>query len=187
MSNIITVKIKTDDVIKSIDNLESLELIKLNNDEYKSYLKYAKDTVIEDYDEYINSEKYQKIVKYIKDNDISGKLIKKYEVKIYDYFFKNDKINFKEIKEFIINLEKIPDPSKLSPEFHEYLIENKAKVGLGSGLTADIDDSLSPEIQSLRCVIKMTEYTPISGGNLSEFNKIPELFIKKKNFNSVKK
>ena len=94
-------------------------------------------------------------------------------------FFKNDKINFKEIKEFIINLEKIPDPIKLSPEFHEYLIENKAKVGLGSRLTADIDDSLSPEIQSLRCVIKMTEYTPISGSNLSEFNKIPELFIKK--------
>ena len=27
---------------------------------------------------------------------------------------------------------------------------------------------------------KLTEYTPISGGNLSEFNKIPELFINKR-------
>ena len=26
----------------------------------------------------------------------------------------------------------------------------------------------------LRCVIKMTKYTPISGGNITELNKIPE-------------
>ena len=33
---------------------------------------------------------------------------------------------------------------------------------------------------SLRCVIKMTEYTPISGGNISELNKIPDLFLNKR-------
>ena len=32
----------------------------------------------------------------------------------------------------------------------------------------------------LRCVIKMTEYTPISGGNISELNKIPDLFLNKR-------
>ena len=32
----------------------------------------------------------------------------------------------------------------------------------------------------LRYVIKMTEYTPISGGNLSDLNKITELFLNKK-------
>ena len=32
----------------------------------------------------------------------------------------------------------------------------------------------------LRCVIKMTEYTSISGGNISELNKIPDLFLNKR-------
>ena len=29
-------------------------------------------------------------------------------------------------------------------------------------------------------IIKLTEYTPISGGNISELNKIPELFLNKR-------
>ena len=32
----------------------------------------------------------------------------------------------------------------------------------------------------LRCVIKVTEYTPILGGNITELNKIPELFLNKR-------
>ena len=36
------------------------------------------------------------------------------------------------------------------------------------------------EIIYLRCVIKMTEYVPISGGNISELNKIPDLFLNKR-------
>ena len=32
----------------------------------------------------------------------------------------------------------------------------------------------------LRCVIKMTEYTPISGGNISQSDKIPDLFLNKR-------
>ena len=38
----------------------------------------------------------------------------------------------------------------------------------------------STKVKSLRCVIKMTECTPISGGNISELNKIPELFLSKR-------
>ena len=56
MENIITAEVKTHDVIKSIDNLEYLELTKLNLPEDKSFLKYARDTVIKNYDEYIKSE-----------------------------------------------------------------------------------------------------------------------------------
>ena len=41
MENIITEKVKTHDVIKSIDNLEYLELTKLDLPEDKSFLKYA--------------------------------------------------------------------------------------------------------------------------------------------------
>ena len=32
----------------------------------------------------------------------------------------------------------------------------------------------------LSCIIKLTEYTPISGGNMTELNKIPELFLNKR-------
>ena len=33
---------------------------------------------------------------------------------------------------------------------------------------------------NLKCIVKMTEFTPISGGNMTELNKIPELFCNKK-------
>ena len=38
----------------------------------------------------------------------------------------------------------------------------------------------STKMAPLRCVIKVTEYTPISGGNILELNKIPELFLNKR-------
>ena len=60
MENIITAKVKTHDVIKSIDNLEYLELTKLDLPEDNLFLKYARDTVIKNYDEHIKSEKYKK-------------------------------------------------------------------------------------------------------------------------------
>ena len=43
-----------------------------------------------------------------------------------------------------------------------------------------VDDTKEPIHQNLRYVIKMTEYTPISGGNISELNKIPDLFLNKR-------
>ena len=33
---------------------------------------------------------------------------------------------------------------------------------------------------NLKCVVKMTEYTPISGGNITELNKMPDLFLNKR-------
>ena len=75
MENIITAKIKTHDVIKSIDNLEYLEHTKLNLPEGKPFLKYARDTVIKNYDKYIKSEKYKIKARYLKDNNISEEII----------------------------------------------------------------------------------------------------------------
>ena len=49
-----------------------------------------------------------------------------------------------------------------------------------SGTTYKIYDTKEPIYQCLRCVIKMTEYKPISGGNISELNKIPDLFLNKR-------
>ena len=36
------------------------------------------------------------------------------------------------------------------------------------------------EIIYLRCVIKMVEYTPISGGNIIELDRTPDLFLNKR-------
>ena len=38
----------------------------------------------------------------------------------------------------------------------------------------------------LRCVIKMTKYTPISGGNITELDKIPELFLNKRSLSILR-
>ena len=38
----------------------------------------------------------------------------------------------------------------------------------------------STKVTALICIIKMTKYTPISGGNISELNKIPDLFLNKR-------
>ena len=65
------------------------------------------------------------------------------------------------------------------------LNDNYSVIRLGviktSGGTINLTDNLDiSKVISLRCVIKMTECTPISGGNISELNKIPELFLNKR-------
>ena len=51
-----------------------------------------------------------------------------------------------------------------------------------SGGSIQLDSQLdSTKVTPLRRVIKMTEYTPISGGNISELDKIPDLFLNKRN------
>ena len=182
MENIITAKVKTYDVIKSIDNLEYLQLTKLNLPEDKSFLKYARDTVIKNYDDYIKSEKYKKTIRYLKDNNISEEIIKKHTLTIYDYFLNKEyKNNLKKLKESIIKLENKTQITEMNPTEYEIAVENIAEVGIGSGMTIKLGNGDNePIYQNLRCVIKMTEYTPISGGNISELNKIPDLFLNKR-------
>ena len=49
-----------------------------------------------------------------------------------------------------------------------------------SGETISINETRDIHYNKLRCVIKMTEYIPISGGSISEMNKIPGLFLNKR-------
>ena len=62
MENTSTVKIMSHDIIKSIDNLEYLENTELDLrlPEDKSFLKYGKDVVIKNHDEFIKSDDYKK-------------------------------------------------------------------------------------------------------------------------------
>ena len=69
----------------------------------------------------------------------------------------------------------------MTPSEYEIAVESIAELGIGSGMTTKLNNGDNePIYQSLRCVIKMTEYIPISGGNITELNKIPDLFLNKR-------
>ena len=169
-----TVKITSHDIIKSIDNLEYLESEYLNklSPEEELLFKYGKEIVIEDYENFIKRSNYKKVIKYLKDNNINETLINKHISIIYDYLKSNNEINLETLKKAIVNVEDTNHP------YIEYntLLERPRK----SGESFQINETVDINYNHLRCVVKMTEYTPISGGNLSELNKIPELFLNKR-------
>ena len=70
----------------------------------------------------------------------------------------------------------------MTPIEFEISVEKKCEVGIGSGETIELSLDYEEEniLKCLRCVIKMTEFTPISGGNISELNKILDLFLNKR-------
>ena len=175
MQNTSTVKITSHDIIKSIDNLEYLEHnnLDLRLPEDKSFLKYGSDVVIKDYNEFIKRSDYKKVIRYLKDNNIDETLIHKHILIIYDYLNSNDKINLETLKKIIINLEIYRKSITDNKEYTELI--DKARQ-----YDEPIAINDNQGIGHLRCVIKMAEYTPISGGNITELNKIPDLFLNKR-------
>ena len=169
-----TVKITSHDIMNSIDNLEHLENnhLDVRSPEDKLLFKYGKDIVIKDYEKFIKRSDYKKVIKYLKDNDIDETLIYKHISIIYDYLNSNDKTDLETLKKAILSLEN----SKYSYIELNTLIERPRK----SGETISINETREINYNHLRCVIKMTEYIPISGGSISEMNKIPDLFLNKR-------
>ena len=86
----------------------------------------------------------------------------------------NNKINLEILKKAILNKKNI----KHSHIKHSILIEREKPRK--SGETFQINETGYINYNQLRCVIKMAEYTPISGGNITELNKIPDLFLNKR-------
>ena len=86
----------------------------------------------------------------------------------------NIKIILKNFKKTIFELEESVCKTVEENELIEF--EKICK----SGMSYKVDDTKEAIYENLRCVIKMTEYTPISGGNISELNKIPDLFLNKR-------
>ena len=174
-----TVKIISHDIMKSIDNLEYLESKPLNNKspEDKLLFKYGKEIEIGgDYEKFIKSDEYKKAIKYLKDNNISEILIDKHISFIYNYLNSKDKSNLEQLKRAILINENI----KYSDIENQILNENEI-ISEKSGATISLGEVGGEMLRKyLRCVIKMTEYTPISGGNISELNKIPDLFLNKR-------
>ena len=176
-----TVKIISYDIMKSIDNLEYLESERLNEHlpEDELLFRYGKEIKIDDYENFIKSDDYKRVTKYLKDNIINKTLIDRHISIIYDYLKSNNKINLETLKKAILNNEDI----KHSHINHSILIEREKTRK--SGETFQINETGDINYNQLRCVIKMTEYTPISGGNMSELN--TRFIYKQKEFISIKK
>ena len=169
--------------MKSIDNLEYLESEHLNKQSPKDelFFKYEKEIEINDYENFIKIDDYKKVTKYLKDNDIDETLIDKHISIIYDYLKSNDKINLETLKKAILSAENI----RYSDMYHSILIEKEKPRK--SGTLFQINGTGKIIYNQLRCVIKMAEYTPISGGNITELNKIPDLFLNKRSLLVLKK
>ena len=170
------VKIVSYDIMKSIDNLEYLEseLLSKQSHEDKLLFRYKKEIEIDDYENFIKSNDYKKVTKYLKDNNINETLIDKHITIIYDYLKSNNEIYFETLKKTILNKENI----KHSHIKHSILIEREKPRK--SGVTFQLNETGDINYNHLRCIIKMAEYTPISGGNITELNKIPDLFLNKR-------
>ena len=123
IDEIITVKIISHDIMKSIDNLEYLESECLNEQspEDKLLFRYGKQIEIDDYEKFIKGSDYKKVTKYLKDNNINETLIDRHISIIYDYLKSNNsnKFNLETLKKAILNKEDI----KYSHINHSILIE----------------------------------------------------------------
>ena len=160
--------------MNSIDNVEYPENnhLDLRSREDKLLFKYGRDIVIKNYEKFIKRSDYKKVTKYLKDNNIDETLIYKHISIIYDYLNIKNKFNLETLKKAILSLEN----SKYSYIEHNTLIERPRK----NGEIIPINETREINYNHLRCVIKMTEYIPISGGNISELSKIPGLFLNKR-------
>ena len=176
IDEIITVKIISHDIMKNIDNLEYLESENLNKQspEDKLLFKYGKEIEIDDYEKFIETNDYKIVTKYLKDNNINETLIDRHISIIYDYLKSNNKINLGTLKKAILNKEDV----KHSHIKHNILIEREKPRECGE--TFQMNETGDINYNQLRYVIKMAEYTPISGGNITELNKIPDLFLNKR-------
>ena len=119
-------------------------------------------------------DNYKKVIKYLKNNNIDETLIDKHRSIIYEYLKSNNNINLETLKKPILNVENI----NINNLIMDYKILNERPRK--SGKTIQINETRDINYNQLRCVIKMTEYTPISRGNISELNKIPDIFLNKR-------
>ena len=167
-----TIKINSYDLIKDFDNLEYFEGLNLNKELMEDELLYKyQHEITEEERNTENNENYKNTIKYLKKNNISDKIIKNNGRVILEHL-KTNKDKKSLLKGFLYN--KCENNLKDNFTWSETLYgENSCS----SGGTGSYDKLDLTKIIFLRCVIKMTEYAPISGGNISELNKIPDFFF----------
>ena len=166
--------------MNSIDNLEYLDGIDFNkhSSEDKKLLKYENE-IKNNENPIERSDDYKKVIKYLKDNNISEIIIYDNKPIIIGYLRDNnyDNINLETLKNKILRInEKYKKEYRKNRE--ENIIDSSSSCSGESFQYIRNDGDVTYDY--LKCIIKMTEYTPISGGNITELNKIQELFLNKR-------
>ena len=106
----------------------------------------------------------------VNENEITDKFIQEQRNDYFDFIYGNSNVirEYKEDGTFELVRDNFVD---FDP-FDEYSGKPK-RTNIKSG-TSKVTE------YNYELIIKLTEYTPISGGNISELNKIPDLFLNKR-------
>ena len=151
-----TTKITSYNIIKDINNLEYFEGLELNDNliEDKILQKYENE-ITEKYNNIKNTERYKETIKYLKRNNVTDDRIKNNNELIINHINNNGKNNISLIKEISEN-EDVKDLND------NYSVIRSGVIKTSAGTINLTDNLVISKVISLRCVIKMTEYTPIS-------------------------
>ena len=103
------------------------------------------------------------------ENEITDKFIQEQRNDYFDFLYGNSNV-FREYHSdstFELDID-----NSMDPDIDEYSGKPK-KTNIKSGTSNATE-------YNYELIIKLTEYTPISGGNILELNKIPDLFLNKR-------
>ena len=183
----ITIKIKTAIKKKFIDIIIDFHMVDKDvfykdlyfKDKVKSLiLKHRK----KDKNYKINIYKYNQSLK----DDLTNFWIEKFNINDMNEIDNIDKLNlkdFKDLKCFDFNDDNIYGRHR---DIFDGTPIDQEEINIISEGDIEYDASQMKIIQNTRLLIKMSECNLFSGGNLSEFNKIPEIFFNKKNLVIIK-
>ena len=130
----------------------------------------------------INLYKYNQSLK----GDLTNFWIEKFNIDNMSEIDNIDKLNlknFKHLKCFDFDGDYLDTrPQKL----YDRTVDDLENINIISEDNIEYDATQMKIIQNTRLLIKLSESNIFSGGNLSEFNKIPEIFFNKKNLVNIK-
>ena len=182
-----TIKIKTSIKKKFIDIIIDFHIVDKDvfykdlyfKDKVKSLiLKHRK----KDKNYKINLYKYNQSLK----DDLTNFWIEKFNINNMNEIDNIDKLNlkdFKNLKCFDFNDDNLYGRDR---DIFDGTPIDQEEINIISEGDIEYDASQMKIIQNTRLLIKMSECNLFSGGNLSEFNKIPEIFFNKKNLVIIK-
>ena len=172
-------KIRQDELIKKekarLNRIKANSMTKEEEEEDELYKKNKKIEEIQKNIEYNEVKEWLIKDKGFKEEQITDKLI---EDSNNDYFelIYDDYTNREYNEDGTYTLYR----DNAQEEIDRTYSENKVKEMFGKKSQTCSGGTNPTKLYEYGVTYKLTEYTPISGGNLSEFNKIPELFINKR-------
>ena len=186
-NNNISIKIRTSIKKKFIDIIIDFHII--DKDVFYKDL-YFKDKLKSLILKHRNKDKNYKINLYKYNQSLKGDLtnfwIKKFNIDNMTEIDNIDKLNlknFKNLKCFDFDGDYLDAREQ---ELYDGTVDDLEDINIISEDSIEYDASQMKTIQNTRLLIKLSECNLFSGGNLSEFNKIPEIFFNKKNLVIIK-